>query len=213
MALEVAYAWPRVGRLALAAPGEYRDVDLVGSDPRDNPVVAAALEMQAQYVVTLDAGDLLRLKVFLVPACPYCSMIFWQVAVNIGMVTGVLPVVGVTLPLIGCGGSSARQRFGASSTTLVAARTASTKAAPRPGDRSSHQRAASKISASTSGLKWSHLPGTEAMLEPGEDFLRGVREEGLSASGATGKPAVPRSAPADVQGPAAPSGRADPRLD
>jgi rod shape determining protein RodA len=35
------------------------------------------------------------------------SMIFWQVAVNIGMVTGVLPVVGVTLPLISYGGSSA----------------------------------------------------------------------------------------------------------
>jgi rod shape determining protein RodA len=35
------------------------------------------------------------------------SMIFWQVTVNIGMVTGVLPVVGVTLPLISYGGSSA----------------------------------------------------------------------------------------------------------
>lgn len=35
------------------------------------------------------------------------SMLFWQVAVNIGMVTGLLPVVGVTLPLISYGGSSA----------------------------------------------------------------------------------------------------------
>lgn len=34
------------------------------------------------------------------------SMLFWQVAVNIGMVTGLLPVVGVTLPLISYGGSS-----------------------------------------------------------------------------------------------------------
>lgn len=34
------------------------------------------------------------------------AMLFWQVAVNIGMVTGVLPVVGVTLPLISYGGSS-----------------------------------------------------------------------------------------------------------
>jgi rod shape determining protein RodA len=34
------------------------------------------------------------------------SMLAWQVAVNIGMVTGLLPVVGVTLPLISYGGSS-----------------------------------------------------------------------------------------------------------
>jgi putative PIN family toxin of toxin-antitoxin system len=51
---------------AEAAPGEYQDVDLVKSDPKDNPIVSAALEMQAQYVVTLDASDLLRLKVLLV---------------------------------------------------------------------------------------------------------------------------------------------------
>jgi putative PIN family toxin of toxin-antitoxin system len=48
------------------APGEYQDLDMVPSDPKDNAVVAAALELHAQYVVTLDAGDLLRLKVFLV---------------------------------------------------------------------------------------------------------------------------------------------------
>lgn len=58
-------------RLALqqraeTASGEYKDVDLVRTDPKDNPIVSAALEMQAQYVVTLDAADLLRLKVFLV---------------------------------------------------------------------------------------------------------------------------------------------------
>lgn len=35
------------------------------------------------------------------------AMIFWHVFVNIGMVTGVLPVVGVTLPLMSYGGSSA----------------------------------------------------------------------------------------------------------
>ena len=34
------------------------------------------------------------------------AMIFWQVFENIGMVTGVLPVVGVTLPLFSYGGSS-----------------------------------------------------------------------------------------------------------
>ena len=51
---------------AEAASGEYQNLDLVASDPKDNPIVSAALEMQAQYVVTLDASDLLRLKVFLV---------------------------------------------------------------------------------------------------------------------------------------------------
>ena len=34
------------------------------------------------------------------------AMLFWQMAMNIGMVTGVLPVVGVTLPLFSYGGSS-----------------------------------------------------------------------------------------------------------
>lgn len=34
------------------------------------------------------------------------AMLFWHVVVNIGMVVGVLPVVGVTLPLISYGGSS-----------------------------------------------------------------------------------------------------------
>ena len=33
-------------------------------------------------------------------------MIFWHAFINIGMVIGVLPVVGVTLPLMSYGGSS-----------------------------------------------------------------------------------------------------------
>lgn len=35
-----------------------------------------------------------------------CATIFWQFFVNVGMVTGVLPVVGVALPLLSYGGSS-----------------------------------------------------------------------------------------------------------
>lgn len=34
------------------------------------------------------------------------AMFFWHVVVNLGMVTGVLPVVGLTLPLLSYGGSS-----------------------------------------------------------------------------------------------------------
>jgi rod shape determining protein RodA len=34
------------------------------------------------------------------------ALLFWHVAINVGMVIGVLPVVGVTLPLISYGGSS-----------------------------------------------------------------------------------------------------------
>jgi rod shape determining protein RodA len=34
------------------------------------------------------------------------AMLFWHVFVNVGMVIGLLPVVGVTLPLMSYGGSS-----------------------------------------------------------------------------------------------------------
>jgi rod shape determining protein RodA len=33
-------------------------------------------------------------------------MIFWQIFINVGMVMGLMPVVGVPLPLISYGGSS-----------------------------------------------------------------------------------------------------------
>ncbi|RLC04042.1 MAG: rod shape-determining protein RodA, partial [Deltaproteobacteria bacterium] len=34
------------------------------------------------------------------------TMIFWQIFINIGMVMGLMPVVGVPLPLVSYGGSS-----------------------------------------------------------------------------------------------------------
>ena len=34
------------------------------------------------------------------------AMLFWHVFINIGMVSGLLPVVGVTLPMVSYGGSS-----------------------------------------------------------------------------------------------------------
>jgi len=39
------------------------------------------------------------------------AMLFWQTVINIGMVTGILPVVGVTLPLMSYGGSSVISTF------------------------------------------------------------------------------------------------------
>jgi rod shape determining protein RodA len=34
------------------------------------------------------------------------GMLFWHVFINMGMVMGIVPVVGVTLPLMSYGGSS-----------------------------------------------------------------------------------------------------------
>jgi rod shape determining protein RodA len=33
-------------------------------------------------------------------------MVFWQTFINVGMVVGILPVVGVPLPLVSYGGTS-----------------------------------------------------------------------------------------------------------
>jgi putative PIN family toxin of toxin-antitoxin system len=46
----------------LVVPGRY-EVDLVSTDPKDNPVLACAIEGQADYVVSDDRRDLLPLKV------------------------------------------------------------------------------------------------------------------------------------------------------
>lgn len=48
--------------------GSYRDIDLVPSDAKDNPIVAIGLEAEARYLITGDAKHLLSLKVVLMPA-------------------------------------------------------------------------------------------------------------------------------------------------
>ncbi len=51
------------------------------------------------------------------------SMIGWQVFINIGMVAGLLPIVGLPLPLLSYGGSSAvTMMLGLGLTTNVAFR-------------------------------------------------------------------------------------------
>lgn len=49
-------------RTARVVPGDF-EVDLVPGDPKDNPIVATALEGDAGYVVTDDRRHLLPLKV------------------------------------------------------------------------------------------------------------------------------------------------------
>ena len=47
-----------------------------------------------------------RDKLGAILALGFISIIFWHVFINIGMVIGIMPVVGVTLPLMSYGGSS-----------------------------------------------------------------------------------------------------------
>lgn len=42
----------------------------------------------------------------MVTALGICAIFFWQSLINIGMVVGLVPVVGVPLPFISYGGSS-----------------------------------------------------------------------------------------------------------
>ena len=46
--------------------GEYRDIDLVPEDAKDNTIVALALEAGAKYLISDDKGHLQPLKVILV---------------------------------------------------------------------------------------------------------------------------------------------------
>ena len=59
--------------------------------------------------VARDARD--RFGRYLSIGC--ASLLFWHVAINIAMVIGMAPVVGVTLPLVSYGGSSLLVSFAA----------------------------------------------------------------------------------------------------
>ena len=52
-----------------------------------------------------------RQKFYAMVAVGTGAMLFWQFFVNIGMVTGILPVVGLTLPFMSYGGSSLLTSF------------------------------------------------------------------------------------------------------
>jgi putative PIN family toxin of toxin-antitoxin system len=62
---EVAQVRVSLQQLAETVPGAYCDLEVVPTDSKDNPVVATALEGGADYLVSLDARDLLALKVVL----------------------------------------------------------------------------------------------------------------------------------------------------
>ena len=53
------------------------------------------------------AGD----KMGVIIAVGFTAMLFWQAFINIGMVMGIMPVVGVTLPFMSYGGSSVIMSF------------------------------------------------------------------------------------------------------
>jgi rod shape determining protein RodA len=68
-------------------------------------VVLLAYALLALWVIKI--GREARDRFGITVCVGVAAMLSWQVAVNIGMVTGLLPVVGVTLPLLSYGGSSA----------------------------------------------------------------------------------------------------------
>jgi cell division protein FtsW (lipid II flippase) len=57
-------------------------------------------------VVTVNVAAKARDKFGALLVTGFCSLIFWQAFVNMGMVIGLLPIVGVPLPLFSYGGSS-----------------------------------------------------------------------------------------------------------
>ncbi len=71
--------------------------------------VGCSLLLTLYYLLTywaIRVTKLARDKFQVLVAVGVCATILWQFFVNVGMVTGLLPVVGVALPLLSYGGSS-----------------------------------------------------------------------------------------------------------
>ena len=66
-----------------------------------------ALLFAAAVRIASRAGD--KLGVLL--TIGFTSLLFWQAFINIGMVIGIMPVVGVTLPFMSYGGTSVMISF------------------------------------------------------------------------------------------------------
>lgn len=60
----------------------------------------------AWLIISVNAASAARDKYGILVGVGVVAMIFWHIVVNIGMVVGLLPVVGMTLPLWSYGGSS-----------------------------------------------------------------------------------------------------------
>jgi len=113
--LNARVAGPALGR-GLSALIPSRDDASAGpreiplSEIRVNPnqprrdVEHANLEALATSISTSSASGLLKRNIS--AATGVAAMLFWHVFINVGMVSGLLPVVGVTLPLVSYGGSS-----------------------------------------------------------------------------------------------------------
>lgn len=65
-------------------------------------IVLYVLLLIAILAITVEARD--RFGQLVVVGC--ASIIFWQMVINISMITGLMPVVGITLPFFSYGGSS-----------------------------------------------------------------------------------------------------------
>jgi rod shape determining protein RodA len=55
----------------------------------------------------LDTASLAKDKFSMLVSFGVASLFFWHTLINVGMVTGMLPVMGVPVPLLSYGGSSA----------------------------------------------------------------------------------------------------------